>query len=87
MSDAPAITREPEPRRPLSPEASNLLGWWWLALVFSIVLLIAIWPRKVRRFIVMMLFILPPFVGVFCLHSSLLGGLAPRPCRWRLSTV
>lgn len=46
MSDAPyeMAVPEPEARRPLTPEASNILGWWWLALVFAMVLLIAIWP-------------------------------------------
>lgn len=46
MSDAPLESAAPatEPRRPLTPEASNLLGWWWLAIVFALVLLLAIWP-------------------------------------------
>jgi hypothetical protein len=46
MSDAPVetVVRETEERRPLTPDASNLLGWWWLAIVFAIVLLVAIWP-------------------------------------------
>jgi hypothetical protein len=45
MSDAPVETvLPPEERRPLTPEASNILGWWWLAIGFSVLLLWAMWP-------------------------------------------
>jgi hypothetical protein len=32
------------PARPLTPEASNVLAFWWLAIVTTIVLLCAMWP-------------------------------------------
>jgi hypothetical protein len=43
MSTAPVVTTTEE-RRPMTPEASNLLGWWWLAIALTIVLITAMWP-------------------------------------------
>lgn len=43
MSSPAARIIKPEPRL-LTPEASNVLGWWWLAIVTTIVLLCAMWP-------------------------------------------
>ncbi|MFT3882817.1 MAG: hypothetical protein QM703_24580 [Gemmatales bacterium] len=43
MSSPAARVIKPEPRL-LTPEASNVLGWWWLAIVTTIVLLCSMWP-------------------------------------------
>ncbi|HQR08369.1 MAG TPA: hypothetical protein PLN21_16185 [Gemmatales bacterium] len=43
MSSPAARILKPEPRL-LTPEASNVLAWWWLAIVTTIVLLCSMWP-------------------------------------------
>lgn len=43
MSSPAAPLLKPEPRL-LTPEASNVLAWWWLAIVTTIVLLCSMWP-------------------------------------------
>lgn len=43
MSSITAPVVKPQPRL-LTPEASNVLGWWWLAIITTIVLLFSMWP-------------------------------------------
>lgn len=43
MSSPSLAVVKPQPRL-LTPEASNVLGFWWLAIVTTIVLLCAMWP-------------------------------------------
>lgn len=43
MSSA-TVKALPPPTRPLTSEASNVLGFWWLAIVTTLVLLVAMWP-------------------------------------------
>jgi len=43
MSSPSLAVTKPQ-ARPLTPEASNVLGFWWLSIVTTIVLLCAMWP-------------------------------------------
>ena len=43
MSSPALAVVKPQPRL-LTPEASNVLGFWWLAIVTAIVLICAMWP-------------------------------------------
>jgi hypothetical protein len=43
MSSA-TVKALPAPSRPLTSEASNVLGFWWLAIVTTLVLLFSMWP-------------------------------------------
>ncbi|MBL8824695.1 MAG: hypothetical protein JNJ77_19065 [Planctomycetia bacterium] len=43
MSDNASAVKAP-PLRTLTPEASNVLGFWWLAIVTAVVLMVTMWP-------------------------------------------
>jgi hypothetical protein len=44
MSSTARALPAPAPARPLTSEASNVLAFWWLAIVTTIVLLATMWP-------------------------------------------